>query len=148
MIKRILLCILLISFNAVSVGAESIVVIANKDNPITSLSKTDVARYYLLKSQSWPSGEKIKPINRNNKSKLKKSFVQSALNMGMSKYEQYWLSLKQTSGETEPKSVKSNKFVLKIVGKKKNSIGYLPGKYFENLEGVSKSKVKVVLTLK
>jgi ABC-type phosphate transport system substrate-binding protein len=147
MFKRILFSILFISFSAVLVNADPIVVIINKDNPVSALKKSEVERYFLLKSQSWPSGEKVQPINRNNKSKLKQAFIGSALNMSMSKYQDYWLSLKQTTGEREPKSLKSNKFVLKIVGKKKNAIGYLPGKYFEKLEGVSKSKVKVGLKL-
>jgi ABC-type phosphate transport system substrate-binding protein len=147
MFKRILFSILFISFTAVSVNADPIVVILNKDNPISSLKKSDVERFFLLKSQSWPSGEKVRPVNRDNKSKLKKAFVESVLNMSMSKYQDHWLSLKQTTGEREPKSLRSNKFVLKIVGKKKNAIGYLPGKYFENLEGVSKSRVKVGLKL-
>jgi len=147
MFKRILFSILFISFTAVSVNADPIVVIINKDNPVSSLTKSDVKRFFLLQSQNWPSGEKVKPVNRDNKSKLKRAFIKSALNMRMGKYQDYWLGLKQTTGEREPKSLRSNKFVLKIVGKKKNAIGYLPGKYFENLEGISKSKVKVGLKI-
>jgi ABC-type phosphate transport system substrate-binding protein len=123
-------------------------VIVNKKNPASSISAGEARRFFLLDSKSWSSGGKIKPINRNKTSKVKKSFISSVLKMSPEDYEQHWISLKQKSGETEPKNVRSNKFVLKIVGKDANAIGYLPEDYFNNLESASKDKIKAVLKVK
>jgi hypothetical protein len=145
MTKYIFVFFVFISLSFSSVWAEPVVVIVNIDNPAASLSVSDVQKYFLNKTKSWPSGGKVKPINRNNKSSVKKDFVSSALGMSLQDYQQYWMGVKQRSGETEPKVVRSNKFVLKIVGKSKAAIGYLPASYFEKLDNKSKEKVKVVL---
>jgi ABC-type phosphate transport system substrate-binding protein len=145
MTKSIIAFFVFIALFLSNAWADPVVVIVNKKNPTTSLSASDVQKYFLNKAKSWPSGEKVKPINRNDKSSVKKDFVLSTLGMSLQDYQQYWMGVKQRSGETEPKVVKSNKFVLKIVGKSKVAIGYLPASYFEKLDNKSKEKVKVVL---
>ncbi|MBT5470802.1 MAG: hypothetical protein HOK41_09385 [Nitrospina sp.] len=145
MTRSIITLLVFISLSFSSAWGGSVVVIVNKENPARSLSPSDVSKYFLSKVKSWPNGGKVKPINRNNKSSVKKDFVSASLGMSIQDYEQYWIGVKQRSGEVEPKVVRSNKFVLKIVGKNKDAIGYLPAKYFESLDGKSKEKVKVVL---
>lgn len=131
--------------SATQACADSLVVIVNKENPVSSLSAEEARRFFLLNSKIWPSGSKIKPINRNKSSSVKKSFIKSVLKMTPEDYEQHWIYIKQKSGETEPKAVKSNKFILKIVGKDANAVGYLPQAYFNNLDASSKNKIKAVL---
>lgn len=142
--KALLFLIFFVAFCG-SAWAEPIVIIVNQNNAVGKLSLAEAQRYFLLRSKSWPSGEKVKPINRDRKSKVKDDFIKSVLKMSPRDYSKYWLNVKQTTGETEPRSVKSNKFVLKIVGRKSAAIGYLPEKYYENLGEASKAKVKVVL---
>ena len=145
MTKLIIAFFVFIALSLSNAWADPVVVIVNKDNPTASLSASDVQKYFLNKTKNWPSGGKVKPINRNDESSVKKDFVSSALGMSLQDYQQYWMGVKQRSGETEPKVVRSNKFVLKIVGKSKVAIGYLPASYFEKLDNKSKEKVKVVL---
>jgi ABC-type phosphate transport system substrate-binding protein len=140
--------LLFLIVNATQAWADSLVVIVNKENPVSALSDAEVRRFFLLNSKIWPSGGKIKPINRNKSSSVKKSFLSLVLKMTPDDYEQHWIYIKQKSGETEPKTVKSNKFVLKIVGKDANAVGYLPEDYFKLLEPSSKNKIKAVLRVK
>lgn len=128
-----------------NVWAEPLVVIVNKDNPIPSLSNGDVQKYFLIKIKNWNEGGRVKPINRANKSPEKKEFITSILGMTIQDYEQYWISMKQKTGETEPKVVRSSKFVLRIISQNKEGIGYLAEKYFKNLDRSSKERIKVVL---
>jgi ABC-type phosphate transport system substrate-binding protein len=139
---------LLLIVSASQAWADSLVVIVNKENPVSSLSVEEARRFFLLNSKIWPSGGKIKPINRNKSSAVKKSFISSILKMTPEDYEQHWIYIKQKSGETEPKTVRSNKFVLKIVGKDTNAVGYLPENYFNTLEASSKNRIKAVLKVK
>ncbi len=135
-------------FGAIPARANSIVVIVNKENPVNSLTVDEVRRYFLLDSKNWPSGSKIKPINLHKSSTTKNYFLNKILKMTLNDYDHFWLSMKQKSGETEPKTVKSNKFVLKIVGKDAKAIGYLPEDYFNKLQATSKNNIKAVLIVK
>lgn len=147
MVKKLIYFLLLFLMPSESLWAESIVVIVNKGNPTDSLSLNEVQRLFLLESRVWPHGGRIQPINRDKGSDAKKDFVQSVLKMTPEDYGQHWIGVKQLSGETEPKSVRSNKFVLKIVSKNKNTIGYLPEKYLDKLSATSRSKIKTVLKI-
>ncbi len=149
MVRTIFINLLVvILFGAIPARANSIVVIVNKENPVNSLTVDEVRRYFLLDSKNWPSGSKIKPVNLHKTSKTKNYFLSKILKMNLNDYDHFWLSMKQKSGETEPKTVKSNKFVLKIVGKDAKAIGYLPEDYFNKLQATSKNKIKAVLIVK
>ena len=72
MTKLIIAFFVFIALSLSNAWADPVVVIVNKDNPTASLSASDVQKYFLNKTKNWPSGGKVKPINRNDKSSVKK----------------------------------------------------------------------------
>jgi len=144
MTKHLVMGFVLIVLFASNSYGEPIVFIVNKDNPIASISNSGIQKIFLKKIKRWDSGEKTVPINLYNNTLVKRDFVSSILGMILHEYDQYWLGVKQRTGETEPRVVKSSKFVLKIVSVNKEAIGYLPEKYFNKLGRSSREKIKVV----
>ncbi len=85
--RRILICILLLFvFTETShCWAEAIAVIANKSNPVDTLSTAEIARIYKGKQQSWSDGNQIMVINRPARSDVRKEFYKKVLKCGPTK---------------------------------------------------------------
>ena len=60
--------------------AESLAVIVNKNNPVTSLTKTNIAAMYRGEELHWSHGGRIKLVNREISSDIREHFYQKVLN--------------------------------------------------------------------
>ncbi len=131
-------------FTSTVAVAEPVVVVVNSRNPVNSLSKEQVQRYFLLTEKKWPGGEKVKPLGLKDDLPTKNNFISSILGLSQSAYSRHWLRAKQRTGEVEPRRVKSEIFVSRIVGSGLNSIGYVSLDYYKSLSTKEKENLKVV----
>ena len=120
-------------FSSAFAVAEPVVILVNSRNPVDSLNKEQVKRYFLLVEKKWPSGEKVNPLGLKDDLPTKSNFISSVLNLSRSAYSRHWLSAKQRTGEVEPRRVKSERYVSRIVGSGLNSIGYVSLPFYESL---------------
>ena len=60
--------------------AESLAVIVNNNNPVTSLTKTNIAAMYRGEELHWSDGGRIKLVNREIASPVRDVFYENVLN--------------------------------------------------------------------
>jgi ABC-type phosphate transport system substrate-binding protein len=116
--------------------AEPIAVIVNNDNPITSLEKTNISAMYRGEELHWSHGGRIKLVNREISSSIRKQFYQNALNARSD--QQFFRP--GTPVAVQSLIQRSDEAVIRFVSAIEGAIGYV------NLSSVIDA-VKVVFVL-
>jgi ABC-type phosphate transport system substrate-binding protein len=116
--------------------AEPIAVIVNNDNPITSLEKTNISAMYRGEELHWSHGGRIKLVNREISSSIRKQFYQDALNARSD--QQFFRP--GTPVAVQSLIQRSDEAVIRFVSAIEGAIGYV------NLSSVIDA-VKVVFVL-
>jgi phosphate transport system substrate-binding protein len=123
-----------------SAVAEPIVIIVNKANEVSALTKEEINNIYRGKVQKWPSGEKIKvvnlAINLSAKDDVRINFYKKILNESPNK--KFYISGSPKPFRTSVR--KTAKSVLHFVSRFKGGLGYVPASEVDD-------KVKVVYTI-
>ncbi len=116
--------------------AEPIAVIINHNNPITSLTITNIAAMYRGEELHWAHGSRIKLVNREISSSVREQFYQDALNARSD--QQFFRP--GTPVAVQSLIQRSDEAVIRFVSAIEGAIGYV------NLSSVNDS-VKVVFIL-
>lgn len=122
MIKKLITLILLL--NATFAQAE-VVVITNKDNPISLLTRDDVYRIYMGKTRFLPNGDKVTPVDQRAGSPSRDLFYSEILHKSDSEMRTYWSRIIFTGEGNPPIQEADDMAVVLIVGKNKNCVGYV-----------------------
>lgn len=124
MVGILLITTLLFSQNTL---AESYAIIINNDNPYvaknTDSAKRDIQLFFLKNMHRWPHSEKVRPYSLISTNKGQLAFNKSILKMSAADLTQHWLNKKQTSGETPPKALKSDRAVITLVSNRVGAFG-------------------------
>jgi ABC-type phosphate transport system substrate-binding protein len=136
--KWIISSIIVGCLTGVSICGEYVVIV-NKDNPLTSVSSSDLKRLYTGKTDNIGSS-KIEPVNLSTTTDAAASFLTEIVGMGTVDYKSFWLA-QQIRGESSAPTVKkSAEEMISYVKENANAIGYIP-------KGTAPDGVKV-LTVK
>ncbi len=128
---------------AAPAGAETMAVIVSKNNPIASLSMTEIRRIYQDEMVRWPGGEKIEVYDLPVDNPGRVQFSRRVIGKAAERVASEWANKKITNtAKNPPKIVKSKVLMLYKVGKSRLAIGYLP---LAMVKG--KPKVKVMATI-
>ncbi len=124
-------------------NAETMVVVVNKKNPMTSLSIAQVKRIYSDDMVRWPDGEKIRvydlPVDNSDRA----HFSRSVIGKDAAKVASEWANKSVTNtAKNPPTIVKSKVLMLYKVSKSKTAIGYLPASMAKG-----KAMLKVMTTI-
>jgi ABC-type phosphate transport system substrate-binding protein len=125
----------------VSSNAGDAIVIVNKDNAVTVLTRAEVENMFLGKTTQWPGGGKILPCDQKAESKVAAIFCSSFLNKNVADYQAYWMEIMLSGSATPPKSAVSDQEVIEFVAKTKGAIGYIDAATTLG-DGVKKVNVK------
>ncbi len=100
-------------------AAEYMVIVnaANPDAAAGASMKEVVKRLFLKEQTNWSGGVPAKPLARPAGSAAAEAFAAEVLEMSAAELDEHWLRLKQTRGETPPRSVGSARILLRLVGK-------------------------------
>lgn len=120
--------------------AESLAVIVNKNNPITSLSTTTVAAMYRGETLHWPEGDRVKLVNREIAAEARKVFYLRALN---AKPNQVFYR-QGTPIPVQSVIERSDDAVIHFVETIESAIGYVA---LSHLKDMHKDQVKVILII-
>lgn len=122
MMIRVLLISALFSL---SLGADELVVIANKANIFSDrLNKQDISRIY-LKKKRYNGSLKLVVLNLSASDPLRKYFEHSVLNMSDRQLAAYWAK-QHYQGQRPPLSMMSPESVVAFVREVEGAIGYVP----------------------
>ncbi len=123
--KSKLLIILSTALMAFPLLAGDLVVVVHLENPLTTITKDNLASIYTGKKSSWKKGGKIKAYDQKFDSEIAKEFIEEKIGKTINDYQAYWME-KMLSGEsTPPKSLGSDVEVIETVSKNKGGIGYI-----------------------
>ncbi len=138
----ILAAVLILIMATTGIGlAEDLVIIVNAKNPIGELSPPEVRRYFLKEHSSWPSGERIRSVDRNGPVPERRVFLDAVIKYSSDQLEQYWIGKRYEKGIPVPPKLASDREVIEYVSSFDGAIGYVNSK---SIEPSLNSKIKVV----
>ncbi|WP_413935542.1 hypothetical protein [Nitrospira sp. BLG_1] len=120
--------------------AEPLAVIANKNNPNTSLSTTTVASMYRGETLHWPGGDRIKLVNREISAEERKTFYLRVLN---AKPDQVFYR-QSTPVPVQSVIERSDEAIVRFVGVIEGAIGYVN---LSAVKAMKDSQIKIMLII-
>ena len=104
---------------------SSFKIVVNDANPVNSLSKSEVQRLFLKKTNQWEDGTQVKPIDLNPDSPVRINFTKDVLNKTVSAVKSYWQGKIFSGAGLPPQEVTTYNAVLEWVRNNPGSIGYV-----------------------
>lgn len=117
-----------------------VVVIANKDNSVTSLSRDDIYRIYMGKMKFLPNGAKVVPVDQRVGSPARDQFYSEILHKSDSEMRAYWSRIIFTGQGNPPIQESDDASVVATVSSNKDCVGYVD-------KSAANDNVKIVYTI-
>lgn len=124
--KTLFLAIMLMASGA---HAQGIVVIVSDQNPVASLTRSQLSDYFLKKSRNWPHGIPVRFFDRLDESPERKQFLRTYIQRSSRDLELYWIGQKLYSGHSAPSQISSDAVVEMMVARFPGAIGYVSSGY-------------------
>ncbi len=124
---------------------ETMAIIVNRGNPISGTSEELnhlVARIFLKQQKDWPSDISCRTYDREQDSLEHQQFVEHKLKMSEGRLLAHWGKMKQLSGETPPRVIRSSSILLRFIAKHNGGIGIVKQEEVRKLP----SSIKVLFT--
>lgn len=106
-------------------GAQDIVIIVNRGNPVQSIKKSLLRRYFLRKTTEWTDGTAIVPVDLPASDPIRERFSEWILKQTPARITGYWISQGVTGGKDAPDIVRSAAAVKNHVANHAGGIGYI-----------------------
>lgn len=106
-------------------AAEGYKVIVHPSNPVTSLSRDQIARYFLKKTPAWPSGTTVAAVDQVKESATREAFSRDILKKTVSAVIFYWQQKVFDGLALPPVEKKGDAAVVAFVEDNEAAIGYV-----------------------
>jgi len=100
-------------------------VVVNAANPVTALSRDEIARLFLKKTNTWPNGSPVVPVDQRSDSIGRQAFCRDVLRKDLSEISSYWNQMIVSGRAAPPLAKGSDDDVLAYVRANPNAIGYV-----------------------
>lgn len=126
MLNIIIMVAIILGINFFSqVQASDFKIIVNKNNPVSTLSKTKVSQFFLKKDTEWDHGLKVLPVDQLESSYIRKQFSKDILGKSILSISAFWQN-KIFTGRAVPPVIKaSDNEVIAYVKINPGAIGYI-----------------------
>jgi ABC-type phosphate transport system substrate-binding protein len=101
------------------------VVIVNESNPITSISREELAKIFLKQETAWPDGQAIAPVDQAPDSPVRATFTREILRRSVGAVKSYWEKQIFSGSAVPPVEKSSNDSVSSYVITNRGAIGYV-----------------------
>ena len=115
---------------AAALGTETVAgykVVVNAANPVTTLTRDNVARIFLKKTTTWPNGQAAYPVDQPTNSASRRAFSKAVLGKDPGEVASYLNQLIFSGRGVPPLTRSSDAEVLSYVQNNTNAIGYVAG---------------------
>ncbi|TAF75827.1 MAG: hypothetical protein EAZ53_05095 [Bacteroidetes bacterium] len=131
------------AFSPNNIQDQTLVIIVHKDNPVESLSLSEVKLYWLRKvKKRWPTINKnIRPVDSKSKSPEQQAFYKKVLNMSATDVEAYFNQKQYESAEKPQDKFGNERDIIEFVADQEGAIGFVNS---NSLSADMKSKIKIV----
>lgn len=104
---------------------NDIVMIVNKDNPVTSLSINEIKDYYFKRKRHWPDGSSVRFIDRSPGVAVREIFLKKILDKTSEDVDLFWIGQKLYTGDSAPLRETSDSMTIQFVSSFKGALGYI-----------------------
>lgn len=115
--------IILLCLSSMAVPKENLIIVANMNFPLSSLTASQLKQIY-LKKVSYVAGLKLLPLNRLAGDSLRKDFEEDILHMSSVRLEKYWMN-KHFNGGRPPLVKHSKKSIISFLFQIDGSLAYM-----------------------
>ena len=120
----VILVLLLAGVPGSTAGAD-FKVIVNAANPVESITKGDLSKMFLRKTESWPNGQAVIPIDLAPDSPIRESFSTDVHDRKVASIKSYWQRQIFSGKAVPPVEYKSEVNVITFVTGNPGAIGYV-----------------------
>jgi ABC-type phosphate transport system substrate-binding protein len=107
-----------------TVRADVVAVVSSK-NPVTSLSKSQVADIFLGKTARFPDGTLAVPIDQEESSPARDEFYATFTGKSPAQIKSHWTKIIFTGRGQPPKAVSNSTEVSRLIAANPQAIGYI-----------------------
>lgn len=123
-INNVALCAILL-LSAGLVDASKMVVVVSPHNPATTLSETQVTNIFLGRSQYFPNGNPVRPVDQAEGSGAREAFYRELVGWTPAQLKSHWSRLVFTGRGEPPRSVNGDDKVKDFIASHPGGIGYI-----------------------
>lgn len=120
-----LLTLLVVGGTGRAATSEFYVVIVNQANPLTSLPAAEVSRIFLKRSERWPDGELILPIDLPEGSPVRESFSKEVHDRNTAAIRAYWQQVIFSGRGLPPPEKATSAEIVEYVRSHRGGVGYV-----------------------
>jgi ABC-type phosphate transport system substrate-binding protein len=106
-------------------AAEGFKLIVHSSNPATTLSREQVARYFLKKATTWPAGTAVAPVDQHKDSAARDAFSRGVLRKAVSEVIAYWQQQIFSGRGVPPPEKRGDAEIVAFVEQHEGGIGYV-----------------------
>lgn len=118
----LLLCAALVSPTLAQGGYQ---VVVHEENPVDSLSKSDLSKIFLGKTTAWPNGQSVRPVDQAGDRGTREAFSEDVHNRKVPAIKSYWQRQIFSGRGTPPTELSSDREVLDYVRRNPGGVGYV-----------------------
>lgn len=107
-------------------GAEVFVVIANAENPVTSVAAGELSNLFLKKASQWSGGLAALPVDLSESAPARESFSRQVHRKGTPAVKAYWQQQIFSGRNVPPPEKSSVRDVVEFVRANRGAVGYVP----------------------
>jgi ABC-type phosphate transport system substrate-binding protein len=122
--KHIILTFCTLLFTGLAANAEDLIVIANNNVTVSSVTRAELQNIFLGKTVKWPDGKKIKPVVLKEGGTHEK-FLNDLLGKSTAQFDSYWKQVIFTGKGRPPKTADSEEEMVQFVSDTGNAVGYI-----------------------
>lgn len=105
--------------------SSELVLVVHKNNPTTTLSRSQVIDLYMGKYVAFPDGSKAVPVDIEDDLETREKFYNSLIGMPLARVNAYWSKVKFSGRARPPTQQKDEKAILDFVMETENAIAYV-----------------------
>lgn len=139
MMKRLSIigCALALSF-MLSPALADVVVVVSTENPVTTLTRAQLADIYLGRLSRFPNGGSVVPIDQKEGADVRAEFYSEYLGQSPAQIKAHWSKLIFTGRGQPPRSVADGLAMVEFIAGHPDAIGYIdPGHVNDDVRIVS-----------
>ena len=107
------------------VTSAELVLVVNKNNPTSVLSRSQVIDLYMGKYVAFPDGTKAVPVDIEDDLETRTKFYDSLVGMPLARVNAYWSKVKFSGRARPPTEQKDEKAILDFVMETEDAIAYI-----------------------
>ncbi len=100
-------------------------VVTHVDNPLETITRSELARIFLKQQSTWPDGSRCIPIDQRGDSKIRREFSKLVLQRSVYDVKRYWMQETMTGNAKPPVSLESAATVKKYLQKIEGAVAYI-----------------------